>query len=56
MVFGLLDRHMGRLNLNGSEFNSEPSLIYVASNQNTSNRTICVRHMFGIGLAVESSI
>ena len=54
MVFGLLDRHMGRLNLNGSEFNSEPSLIYVASNQNTSNRT--KSHMFAIGLAVESSI
>ena len=56
LVSSLLDRHMGRLNLNGSELNSEPSLIYVASNQNIQPDHMCspcVRHVFAIGLAVE---
>ena len=41
LVSSLLDRHMGRLNLNGSELNSEPSLIYVASNQNIQPDHMC---------------
>ena len=47
----LLDSHMENLNLNCSEFNSEPSLIYVASNQKFTDHLF--NHMFAVGLEVE---